>query len=67
MNIDALKQQLMDRFGLDEAAATQAIEMVLGFVKEKLPENLQGTVDAISKGDTPDLGGVVDGLKGFFQ
>lgn len=67
MNIDALKQQLMDKFGLDESAADQAIQMVLGFVKHKLPENMQGMVDTISKGETPDMGGLVDGIKGFFQ
>lgn len=67
MNIDALKQQLMEKFGLDESAADQAIQMVLGFVKDKLPENMQGLVDSISKGESPDLGGAMDSIKGFFQ
>lgn len=67
MDLNSLKQQMMDKLGLDEAGSDEAIEMVLGFVKDKLPENMQGLVDGISKGEMPDVGGAMDAVKGFFK
>lgn len=65
--MNELKQQLVDKLGIDESMADTAIEMVLGFVKEKLPENLQGPIEQIAKGETPDLGSsALDAVKGFF-
>ena len=67
--MNELKQQLMEKLGLDESISDQAIEMVLGFVKDKLPEDLQGIVDSVSKGETPDLGGLggaMGAVKGLF-
>ncbi|MGB0992641.1 MAG: hypothetical protein ACPG32_09245 [Akkermansiaceae bacterium] len=64
--MDELKQQLMDKLGLDEGASNQAIEMVLGFVKDKLPENMQGIVDSVAKGEMPDTGDLLDKAKGLF-
>lgn len=70
--MNELKQQLMDKLGLDEGLSDQAIQLVLGFVKDKLPENLQGMVDSIAAGETPDLGdvgdlgGALDTVKGLF-
>jgi len=67
MDLDSLKKELMDKLGLDEGGSNQAVELVLGFVKDKLPENLQGLVDGISSGEMPDLGDAVDAVKGFFK
>ena len=64
--MDELKKLLMGKLGLDEAASEQAIDTVLGFVKDKLPENVQGFVDAAAKGEMPDTGDLLDKAKGLF-
>ncbi len=64
--MDELKKQLMEKLGLDEGVSQQAIDMVLGFVKDKLPENMQGLVDSVAKGEMPDTGGLLDKAKGLF-
>jgi len=65
--MDELKKQLQEKFGLDDNATEGAIKMVLDFVKDKLPENLQGSIDAIAKGEMPDMGGgALDAVKGLF-
>lgn len=67
--MDELKNKLMEQLGLDADASGSAIEIVLGFVKDKLPENMQGMVDSIANGETPDLGnagGLMDMAKGIF-
>ena len=68
--MDELKQQLMEKLGLEEGISDKAIEIVLGFVKDKLPENLQGMVDSVVAGETPDMDDLKDGLmdkaKGLF-
>jgi len=64
--MDELKKQLMDKLGLDEGSSQQAIDMVLGFVKEKLPENVQGLVDSVASGEMPDTGDLLDKAKGLF-
>ncbi|MBT8038539.1 MAG: DUF2267 domain-containing protein [Verrucomicrobiae bacterium] len=64
--MDELKKQLMEKLGLDEAISQQAIDMVLGFVKDKLPENVQGLVDSAASGELPDTGGLLDQAKGLF-
>lgn len=57
----------MDKLGLDEAMAETAIQLVLGYAKNKLPEGLQGPIDQISKGESPDIGGgAMDAVKGLF-
>ena len=70
--MDELKAQLMEKLGLDESVSTQAIETVLGFVKDKLPENVGGMLDSVMSGeDATDglmdaakdkLGGMLGGL-----
>ncbi len=62
--MDELKKRLMEQIGLDEDKSQSAIEIVLGFIKEQLPENLQGMVDGIVSGE----GGAnpLDAVKGLF-
>lgn len=64
--MDELKQQLIDKLGLDEAVSQQAIDMVLAFMKDKLPENVQGLVDSVASGEMPDASGLLDQAKGLF-
>lgn len=64
--MDELKQQLMDKLGLDEGISQQAIDMVLEFVKGQLPENVQGLVDSVVSGEMPDTDGLLDQARGLF-
>ena len=49
--MDELKNQLMEKLGLDEGVSSQAIELVLGYVKDKLPDNVSGLVDSALSGE----------------
>ena len=60
--MDELKNQLMEKLGLDEGMSTQAIEMVLGFLKDKLPENVGGMLDGVLSGEG-GASGIVDSAK----
>lgn len=63
--MDELKNQLVEKLGIDESMANSAIEMVLGFVKDKLPEGLQGPLESVMKGeDVSDS--ALDAVKGLF-
>ena len=64
--MDELKNQLIEKLGLDEGAASSAIEMVLGFVKDKLPDSVQGLLDSAIGGEEGESGGVMDTVKGLF-
>ena len=55
----------MEKLGVDDGMASSAIEMVLGFVKDKLPEGAQGMIDSISNGEE-GVGGALDAVKGLF-
>lgn len=62
--MDELKQLLMDKFGLDAETSEGAIETVLEFMKDKLPEGLRGMVDGLLAGEGGD--NPLDALKGLF-
>ena len=64
--MNELKEQLMEKLGLDEGVSQQAIDMILGFVKDKLPENIQGLVDSVMKGEMPDTEGLLEKAKDLF-
>ena len=64
--MDELKEQLMEKLGLDEGISNQAITIVLGFVKDKLPEGMQGMVDSAISGEMPDSDDLLDKAKGLF-
>lgn len=64
--MDELKKLVMDKTGLSEEMSQQAIDTVLAFVKDKLPENVQGFVDAAAKGEMPDSGDLLSKAKGLF-
>ena len=66
--MEELKQQLMEKIGLDADKSSSAIQIVVNFIKDKLPENLQGMVDkAIGGGgdDDGEGGGALDKVKGL--
>ena len=64
--MDEIKKQLSEKLGLSEEISQQAVDMVLGFVKDKLPEGMQGIVDSAMNGEMPDTDGLLDKAKGLF-
>jgi len=64
--MDELKKQLSEKLGLSEDISQQAMDIVLGFVKDKLPEGMQGIVDSAMSGEMPDTDGLLDKAKGLF-
>ncbi len=64
--MDEIKKQLTEKLGLSEEMSEQAVDLVLGFVKDKLPESMQGIVDSAINGEMPDTGGLLDKAKGLF-
>ena len=55
---------VMEKTGLTEEAASQAVEIVLSFIKEKLPEPVAGQIDSLL-GDGGEDGGIGGALKGM--
>jgi hypothetical protein len=64
--MDELIKLVSSKVGISEAQAKEAIETVLGFVKDKLPAPLAGQIDAVLEGDLGDLGDVTGMLGGLF-
>lgn len=62
--MDELIKLVADKAGITEAQAQQAVDAVLGFLKEQLPEPLAGQIDALLKGDMSGLQGLLGGLGG---
>jgi hypothetical protein len=54
--MDELVKMVADKVGISEAQAKQAVEMVMNFLKDKLPEPIAGQLDAILDGDVSGLG-----------
>ncbi len=63
--MEELVKLVTDKVGISEAQAKQAIEVVLGFLKDNLPEPIAGQVEAALKGDLSGLGDLVGGLGGL--
>lgn len=64
--MDELVKLVVQKAGIPEAAAKQAVEVVLGFLKEKLPAPIAGQIDAAS-GGSGKLDDVTKGLKNFLK
>ncbi|MEJ2306433.1 MAG: hypothetical protein P8Y30_02620 [candidate division WOR-3 bacterium] len=63
--MDELVKLVSSKVGIPEPQARQAVETVVGFLKEKLPEPIAGQIDAALKGDVSGLGDLAGGLGGF--
>ena len=63
--MDDLIKALMDKLDIDETVAKQAIETVLGFLKDKLPaglgDQLENIIDGADDGIMDQLGGLFGG------
>ncbi|HEV3470299.1 MAG TPA: hypothetical protein VG148_13320 [Pyrinomonadaceae bacterium] len=71
--MEELIRQVTERTGISEAQARTAVETVLGFIKNRLPEPLAGQLDGLIGGASGAAGGlagtagdVLGGLGGMF-
>lgn len=71
--MEEIIRQVTERTGISEAQARTAVETVLGFLKNRLPEPLAGQVDGFLGGAGGAAGGVANtagdvlgGLGGMF-
>lgn len=64
--MDDLIKQVTQKAGISEDQAKQAIETVLGFIKDKLPAPIASQVAGVlGGGETPGLGDVGEKLGGL--
>lgn len=62
-------QRLIERTGLPEAQAAAAVEVVIGFIKEKMPPAIGSQIDGLVSGESgamDKLGGIGASLGGMF-
>ena len=64
--MDQMIKLVSDKAGISEDQAEKAVDTVLGFLKEQLPEPFAGQIDAVIKGDLSGLGNLAGGLGGLF-
>jgi hypothetical protein len=67
--MDELIRQVAERTGIGEEQARTAVETVVGFLKQRLPESAAGLVDAAMSGQQTsgglgDVAGRLGGLLG---
>ena len=65
--MDQLIKLVSDKAGISEDQAEKAVDTVVGFLKEQLPEPFAGQIDAVIKGDLSGLGNLAGGLGGLFS
>jgi uncharacterized protein (DUF2267 family) len=65
--MEELIKQVMKKVGLSEDLAKKAVETVLGFLKDKLPQPIAGQVDALLGGGdvAGQAGELLEGLSGL--
>ena len=66
--MDELIKLVSKKTGISEAMAKTAVETVLGFLKERLPEPIAGQSDGIvgGSGGLGDVGNIAGALGGLF-
>ena len=60
--MDELVKLVAQRTGIAEDTARTAVDTVVGYLKERLPEPIAGHVDSVLSGQAP--GGGMDGIAG---
>jgi len=64
--MDELKEKL-SALGIGDDKMDDVIQTVLGFIKDKLPDGMEGMFDSVMKGEVPEIGGdLLDKAKGLF-
>ncbi len=66
--MDELAKMIADKVGISEDQARQAVEMVVTYLKDQLPEPIAGQVEAVlgGEGGNLDVQGLVGGLGKMF-
>ena len=64
--MDELVKIVATKVGISEEQARQAVEIVLKYLKEQLPEPMAGQVDAVIDGDLSGLGDLMGGVGKLF-
>ena len=64
--MDELVKLVADQVGISESQAKQAVGIVLGFLKDKLPEPLAGQLEGVLEGDMSGLADLTGGLGSLF-
>lgn len=57
-------QMIQEKAGISEQQATMALNTVVDFLKDKLPEPIAGQLDAVLKGGSADMLGQLGNLAG---
>jgi hypothetical protein len=63
--LDELVKQVSQRVGIPEEQAKQAVETVLGFLKERLPAPLASQIDGLLSGNA-SAGDITSAIGGLF-
>jgi uncharacterized protein (DUF2267 family) len=63
--LDELVNLVASKAGISQEQARQAVNVVVGFLKDKLPAPIAGQIDAVIQGGTGGLGDLAGGLGGM--
>ena len=63
---DELVKLVSSKTGLNQEMATLAVDIVIGFLKQKLPPELSGQLDSLLSGQESSSSGIMDTVKGLF-
>jgi hypothetical protein len=63
--MDELVRLVAQKAGITQDQARQAVEVVIGFLKQQLPQPLAGQIDAALEGDMGGLADLAGGLGGL--
>jgi nucleoid DNA-binding protein len=65
--VEELIKQVTQKAGISDAQAKQAVETVMGFLKDKLPAPIASQIEGVLSGSgSLDIGDVGDQLGGIF-
>ena len=66
--MDELIKLVSQKTGLSEDRAKVAVDTVVGYLKDKLPDPIAAQIDGVlgGTGDVSDLGNIAQGLGGLF-
>ncbi len=66
--MDEVVQLVSQKTGLSEEMSRTAVEIVINYLKEKLPASLAGQIDNVlsGSGQIDDIGDLAGGLGGLF-
>ncbi len=65
--MDDLIKQVSEQVGIPEDTARQAVEVMVGYLKDHMPEPLAEQVEKALAGEDIDLGGALGSLGGLFN